>query len=49
MPARQPDRLPAARAAFEAFIDLVNDRLRVDPNLHVYHYAPYEPRAVKRL
>ena len=37
------------RAAFEAFIDLVNDRLRVDPNLHVYHYAPYEPTAVKRL
>ena len=27
------------RAAFEAFIDLVTDRLRSDPNLHVYHYA----------
>ena len=37
------------RAAFEAFIDLVTDRLRADPNLHVYHYAPYEPTAVKRL
>ena len=39
----------AERAAFEAFIDLVTDRLRADPNLHVYHYAPYEPTAVKRL
>ena len=39
----------AERAAFEAFIDLVNDRLRVDPHLHVYHYAPYEPTAIKRL
>ena len=37
------------RAAFEAFIDLVTDRLQADPNLHVYHYAPYEPTAVKRL
>ena len=37
------------RVAFEAFIDLVTDRLRTDPNLHVYHYAPYEPTAVKRL
>ena len=40
---------PAERNAFEAFIDLVADRLRADPNLHVYHYAPYEPTAVKRL
>ena len=37
------------RAAFEAFIDLVTERLQADPNLHVYHYAPYEPTAVKRL
>ena len=37
------------RAAFEAFIDLVMDRLETDPNLHVYHYASYEPAAVKRL
>ena len=39
----------AERRAFEAFIDLVMDRLESDPNLHVYHYAPYEPTAVKRL
>ncbi len=41
---------PAAeRRAFEAFIDLVTDRIASDPTLHVYHYAPYEPTAVKRL
>ena len=37
------------RRAFEAFIDLVMDRLEDDPNMHIYHYAPYEPTAVKRL
>ena len=39
----------AERRAFEAFIDLVTDRLASDPRLHIYHYAPYEPTAVKRL
>ena len=39
----------AERRAFEALIDLVSDRLGSDPNLHIYHYAPYEPTAVKRL
>ena len=39
----------AERHAFEAFIDLVMNRLESDPNLHVYHYAAYEPTAVKRL
>jgi len=39
----------AERRMFEQFIDLVMDRLTADPNLHVYHYAPYEPTAVKRL
>ena len=37
------------RRAFEAFIDLVISRLEKDPNLHVYHYAPYEPATVKQL
>ena len=37
------------RRAFEAFMDLVMDRLASDPHLHVYHYAPYEPTAIKRL
>jgi len=39
----------AERRAFEAFVDLVMERWRQDPNLHVYHYSPYEPGALKRL
>ena len=39
----------AERRVFERFIDLVMDRLEAHPDLHVYHYAPYEPTAVKRL
>lgn len=37
------------KAAFEAFIDLVGERLNSFPDLHIYHYAPYEPGAFKRL
>jgi predicted RecB family nuclease len=37
------------RAAFERFIDFVTARLKVHPGLHVYHFAPYEPAALKRL
>jgi uncharacterized protein len=37
------------KAMFEAFIDLVIERLERDPAMHVYHYAPYEPAALKRL
>jgi len=37
------------RAAFEKFIDFVIDRLNVHPDLHIYHFAPYEPAALKRL
>lgn len=37
------------KRAFEQFIDLVMQRRAADPNLHVYHYAAYEPSAVKRL
>ncbi len=37
------------RRAFEAFVDLVTDRLEADPHMHVYHYAPYEPNTVKSL
>jgi len=41
---------PAAeRSAFEAFVDGVMDRWVLDPDLHVYHFAPYEPAAIKRL
>ena len=37
------------KARFEAFIDFVIARLNRHPDLHVYHYAPYEPTALKRL
>ena len=37
------------KQVFERFIDFVVDRLQVYPNLHIYHYAPYEPAALKRL
>jgi predicted RecB family nuclease len=37
------------KLAFEAFIDFVMQRLADDPNLHIYHYAPYEPTAMKKL
>ena len=37
------------RAAFERFVDFVTERLKVYPDLHIYHFAPYEPAAMKRL
>ena len=39
----------AEKAAFERFVDLVMARLERYPDLHIYHYAPYEPAALKRL
>ncbi len=41
--------LDAERLAFEQLIDFVIERLNRDPSLHVYHYAAYEPTALKRL
>jgi predicted RecB family nuclease len=37
------------RANFEAFVDFVMARWEANPELHIYHYAPYEPAALKRL
>lgn len=37
------------RQAFEEFIDLVMERWQQHPGMHVYHFAPYEPTALKRL
>lgn len=37
------------KQSFERFIDFVVARLSVYPDLHVYHFAPYEPAALKRL
>ena len=36
-------------AAFEGFIDDVMERQTRHPDLHIYHFAPYEPGAMKRL
>lgn len=37
------------RAAFEDFVDFVMERWEQNPGLHIYHYAAYEPAALKRL
>ena len=37
------------QAVFERFIDVLTARWRQHPDLHVYHFAPYEPSALKRL
>jgi predicted RecB family nuclease len=39
----------AEKAAFEAFVDFIVERRRHYPGLHVYHYAPYEKTALRRL
>jgi predicted RecB family nuclease len=35
--------------AFEAFVDFAMARWEQHPDFHIYHYAPYEPSALKRL
>ncbi len=37
------------RAAFEKVVALFEERRETNPGFHVYHYAPYEPAALKRL
>ena len=37
------------KKAFETFIANVMARWRRNPEMHIYHYAPYEPTAIKRL
>ena len=37
------------RAAFVAFMDDVAARRATHPDMHIYHYAPYETTALKRL
>ena len=41
--------LESERRAFEQAIDLMVDRLKLDPDIHIYHYAPYETTAAGRL
>jgi uncharacterized protein len=37
------------KRAFEAFIDWVIARWQDDPAMHIYHYAPYEVTAMRKL
>jgi predicted RecB family nuclease len=37
------------KQAFEWFVDLVMSRWARYPAMHIYHFAPYEPSALKRL
>jgi uncharacterized protein len=37
------------RAAFCSVMDLILSSWKAEPGMHVYHYAPYEPSAFKRL
>ncbi|HEX3934204.1 MAG TPA: TM0106 family RecB-like putative nuclease, partial [Puia sp.] len=37
------------KAAFEAFVDEVTQRCFYFPDMHIYHFSPYEPSALKRL
>lgn len=37
------------KSGFEWVMDAVADAMRQHPDMHVYHYAPYEPAAFKRL
>lgn len=37
------------KLAFEGFVDWVFARWKASPGMHIYHYAPYETGAVRRL
>ena len=37
------------KQAFESFVDFVKARWDQFPSMHIYHYAPYEPSALKHL
>lgn len=37
------------RESFKKFIQLITERWTSHPEMHIYHYASYEPTAIKRL
>jgi predicted RecB family nuclease len=41
--------LAGEKRGFERLMDLLTRRLERYPNMHIYHYAAYEPTALKRL
>lgn len=57
VPADQPDAYHKIWAldhaqeknAFETFVDIVMERWRNHPDMHIFHFAAYEPTALKRL
>ena len=42
-------QLTEESAAFDAFVRTIIYAWNANPRVHVYHYAPYEPSAMKRL
>ncbi|MES1164822.1 MAG: TM0106 family RecB-like putative nuclease [Verrucomicrobiota bacterium] len=40
---------PGEKQMFEAVVDRIHQQLRAHPDMHVYHFAPYETSALKRL
>lgn len=37
------------KAVFERFVDFITERREANPEMHIYHFAPYEQSALKRL
>jgi len=37
------------RKAFDEFMHFIMERWKTFPGMHIYHYSPYEPSAIKRL
>ncbi|MBW7990800.1 MAG: TM0106 family RecB-like putative nuclease [Planctomycetes bacterium] len=37
------------KAVFERFVDFITERRETNPDMHIYHFAPYEQSALKRL
>ena len=37
------------KEAFETFVQFALNQLEIDPSIHIYHYAPYETTAFKRI
>lgn len=37
------------KVIFERFVDFITERREAYPDMHIYHFAPYEPSALKRL
>ncbi len=37
------------KKAFNEFMNFIMERWKKNPGMHIYHYSPYEPSAIKRL